>query len=70
MKEQAAALWSWLQAGAFFYVCGDARRMAKDVHQALIEIVREQGGLAPEAAAAYVNETLMKAEGRYLRDVY
>ena len=70
MKEQAKELWSWLQGGAYFYVCGDAHRMAKDVHQALIDIAQEQGGLGAEAAAEYVNVTLMKTEKRYLRDVY
>jgi len=70
MKEQAKELWAWLQGGACFYVCGDAHRMAKDVHQALIDIAREQGGMTPEAAADYVNVTLMKTEKRYLRDVY
>jgi sulfite reductase (NADPH) flavoprotein alpha-component len=70
MREQAKELWSWLQNGAYFYVCGDARHMAKDVHQALIEIAQMQGGLSPEAAADYVNVTLMKTEKRYLRDVY
>jgi len=70
MKEQAKELWAWLQGGAYFYVCGDAHRMAKDVHQALIEIAQEQGGLTPEAAAEYVNVTLMRTERRYLRDVY
>jgi len=70
MKEQARELWAWLQGGAYFYVCGDAHRMAKDVHQALIDIAQEQGGLAAEAAAEYVNGTLMRTERRYLRDVY
>jgi sulfite reductase (NADPH) flavoprotein alpha-component len=70
MLEQARELWSWLQNGACFYVCGDARHMAKDVHQALIEIAQKQGGLSAEAAAEYVNVTLMKTEKRYLRDVY
>jgi sulfite reductase (NADPH) flavoprotein alpha-component len=70
MKEQARDLWAWLQGGAYFYVCGDAHRMAKDVHQALLDIAREQGGLSPEAAAEFVNVTLMKTERRYLRDVY
>jgi sulfite reductase (NADPH) flavoprotein alpha-component len=70
MKEQAKELWAWLQGGAYFYVCGDAHRMAKDVHQALIDIAREQGGLSAEAASEYVNVTLMKTEKRYLRDVY
>jgi sulfite reductase (NADPH) flavoprotein alpha-component len=70
MLESAKELWSWLQNGAYFYVCGDAKRMAKDVHQALITIAQQQGGLSPEAAANYVNQTLMRSEKRYLRDVY
>ena len=70
MLEQAKELWSWLQRGAYFYVCGDARHMAKDVHQTLIDIAKKEGGLSPEAAADYVNVTLMKTEKRYLRDVY
>ncbi len=70
MREQGKELWSWLQNGAYFYVCGDAKHMAKDVHQTLIDIAQHQGGLSPEAAAEYVNVTLMKTERRYLRDVY
>lgn len=70
MLEQASELWRWLQAGAYFYVCGDAKHMAKGVHQALIEIAQKEGGMASEAAAEYVNTTLMKTEKRYLRDVY
>jgi sulfite reductase (NADPH) flavoprotein alpha-component len=70
MMEEAKELWSWLQRGSYFYVCGDARHMAKDVHQALIDIAQKEGGLSPEAAAEYVNVTLMKTEKRYLRDVY
>lgn len=70
MEENAAELWSWLQSGAYFYVCGDAKRMAKDVHQMLINIAQKHGGMSPAAAADYVNVTLMKTERRYLRDVY
>lgn len=70
MRENGRELWAWLQEGAFFYVCGDAKRMAKDVHQALIDIAAEHGGLTPEAAADYVNVTLAKTEKRYLKDVY
>jgi sulfite reductase (NADPH) flavoprotein alpha-component len=70
MQERAKELWEWLQRGAYLYVCGDARRMAKDVHETLIGIAKEQGSLSPEAAADYVNVTLMKTEKRYLRDVY
>ena len=70
MQEQAKELWAWLHEGACFYVCGDARHMAKGVHQTLIEIAQKQGGFSAEAAAEYVNVTLMKTEKRYLRDVY
>lgn len=70
MLEQAKELWSWFQNGAYFYVCGDAKHMAKDVHKTLIEIAQSQGGFSPEAAAQYVNITLMRTERRYLRDVY
>jgi sulfite reductase (NADPH) flavoprotein alpha-component len=70
IKENAKELWAWLQNGAYFYVCGDAKRMAKDVHQTLIEIAGAHGGMTPEKAAEYVNTTLMRTERRYLRDVY
>ncbi|MFK0095096.1 molybdopterin-dependent oxidoreductase [Pseudomonas sp. NPDC090592] len=68
MIEQGAQLWQWLQAGAYFYVCGDAQRMAKDVDAALRVIVAEHGGMDVAAAAAYVDD-LGKAR-RYRRDVY
>ncbi|WAC18984.1 sulfite reductase subunit alpha [Luteolibacter sp. SL250] len=65
---QGAELWAWLQEGAAFYVCGDASRMAKDVDQALHDVVAKHGGLSAEDAAAYVSG--MKKDKRYLRDVY
>lgn len=68
MHENAAELWAQLQQGGHFYVCGDAKRMAADVDQALKQIVAEQGKMTPEQAKAYVAE-LSKA-GRYQRDVY
>ena len=68
MLENAAELYAWLEAGAHFYVCGDASRMAKDVDAALHKIVETAGGKTPEEAAAYV-EALKKAK-RYKRDVY
>jgi len=70
MRENGAELWKWISEGAYFYVCGDAKRMAKDVHQALIDIAIEHGGMSPEDADVYVNKTLMREERRYLRDVY
>ena len=68
MKENASELWKWLGEGAAFYVCGDARRMAKDVDAALHGIIEETGGLTPEAARAYIED--LKKQGRYHRDVY
>lgn len=68
MLEQGAQLWQWLEEGAYFYVCGDAERMAKDVDAALCQVVAEHGGMSDEAAAVYVAE-LGKAK-RYRRDVY
>lgn len=68
MRERSKDLYAWLEDGAHFYVCGDASRMAADVHEALIAIVEEQAGIAREAAENYV-ENLKKTK-RYQRDVY
>ena len=68
MQENAAELWRWLDAGAYFYVCGDALKMAKDVNAALRTIVQDQSGKSPEEANAYIEQ--MKADKRYKRDVY
>ncbi len=68
MMQAASELWQWLEEGAYFYVCGDAKRMAKDVDQALHEIIQTAGGKTAEEAAAYVAE--MKKAKRYARDVY
>ena len=70
MREEGAELWKWLQNGAYFYVCGDAKRMAKDVHAALLEITAQHGGKTPEQAEEYISVTLSKTEKRYLKDVY
>ncbi|MFD9331771.1 molybdopterin-dependent oxidoreductase [Streptomyces sp. NPDC060065] len=68
MREHGPQLWSWLQDGAHFYVCGDASRMAKDVDQALRNIATVHGGLDEDGAAAYVKQ--LAADKRYVRDVY
>jgi sulfite reductase (NADPH) flavoprotein alpha-component len=68
MMEQGAELWQWLKAGSYFYVCGDAKRMAKDVDAALQAIVSLHGAMSPDEAADYVKA--MKKEKRYQRDVY
>jgi sulfite reductase (NADPH) flavoprotein alpha-component len=68
MLDQSAELYAWLEQGAYFYVCGDASRMAADVHEALVSIVEKHGGKSHEAAEAYVEE--LKKSKRYQRDVY
>jgi sulfite reductase (NADPH) flavoprotein alpha-component len=68
MVEKGAELFAWLEEGAHFYVCGDANRMAADVHEALISIIENFGSKSREDAEAYV-ENLKKAK-RYQRDVY
>jgi sulfite reductase (NADPH) flavoprotein alpha-component len=68
MIEQGAELWAWLERGAYFYVCGDASRMAKDVDAALRQVVEKHGRLNPAGAASYVSN--MAKDKRYLRDVY
>ncbi|MBL9217959.1 MAG: sulfite reductase subunit alpha [Opitutaceae bacterium] len=68
MRANAAELWAWIKAGAHFYVCGDAKRMAKDVDVALFDVIAQQGGLDAAAAADYVKQ--MKKDKRYQRDVY
>lgn len=68
MRQGGAELWSWIQGGASFFVCGDAKRMAKDVDLALHEIIAQHGGMTPEQAAEYVKQ--MKKDKRYQRDVY
>ena len=68
IREEAAELWQWLQQGAHIYVCGDASRMAKDVEQALLDTIAEQGGLSADDADEYLDN--LRQEGRYQRDVY
>ncbi len=69
MIEAGAELWQWLHDdGGYFYVCGDASRMAKDVDVALHKIAQQHGGLSEEDAKAYFKQ--MKKDKRYARDVY
>lgn len=68
MREVGRELWEWLNSGAHFYVCGDAKRMAKDVEGALVDIASEHGKLSTDAAIAFVND--LKKHGRYQQDVY
>jgi len=68
LREQGAEVWQWLQEGAHVYVCGDANRMAKDVEQALLEIIAEYGVMDLETADEYLSE--LHLDRRYQRDVY
>lgn len=68
MRQNGKALYQWLEEGGYFYVCGDATRMAKDVDDALHRIIIDEAGLSAEAASEYVSQ--LKREKRYLRDVY
>jgi sulfite reductase (NADPH) flavoprotein alpha-component len=68
MREHAAELWAWLEDGAHFYVCGDAKRMAKDVDATLHDIAQTAGGKSAAGAKAFVDE--LKKTKRYQRDVY
>jgi sulfite reductase (NADPH) flavoprotein alpha-component len=68
MRERGQQVWTWLQEGAHFYVCGDGARMAKDVDTELHRIAETHGGKSPEEAAAYVES--LKKEKRYKKDVY
>ena len=68
LREHGRALFDWLQGGAHLYVCGDASRMARDVHAALRDVVATHGGLDADAADDYLNA--LQAQGRYARDVY
>ncbi|MRT41693.1 NADPH-dependent assimilatory sulfite reductase flavoprotein subunit [Enterobacteriaceae bacterium RIT702] len=68
IRAKGAEVWSWLQEGAHLYVCGDANRMAKDVEQALLDVVVEHGGMDRETADEFLSE--LRIERRYQRDVY
>jgi len=68
MRELGAELWRWIAEGAHFYVCGDAKRMAKDVERALVEIVAQWGARSTEEAIAFVAG--LKKSSRYQADVY
>lgn len=68
MYEERKSLWSWLQDGAYFFLCGDAEEMAKDVDAMLQRIIQEEGNMAEEDARLYIRR--MRTEKRYRADVY
>jgi len=68
LREHGRELFAWLESGAHVYVCGDATRMARDVHAALLDAIAEHGGKSAEDANDYLND--LQQQGRYARDVY
>jgi sulfite reductase (NADPH) flavoprotein alpha-component len=68
MREVGRDLWAWLADGSHIYVCGDAKRMARDVEGALVEIVAQHGARSTDEAIAFVAG--LKKSGRYQQDVY
>ena len=68
LREAGQELYQWLEAGAHFYVCGDANKMAKDVQEALLEVIAEHGHKSREEAEEYLSE--LRRAKRYQRDVY
>src|SRR5436305_603097 len=68
MREVGREVWSWLAEGANVYICGDAKRMAKDVERALVDIVAQFGARSIDEAVLFVAE--LKKKGRFQQDVY
>jgi sulfite reductase (NADPH) flavoprotein alpha-component len=68
MLEHSKELFEWIENGAYFYVCGDKERMAKDVNEALINVIEKEGAMSREDAENYLKD--MQKQGRYQRDVY
>jgi sulfite reductase (NADPH) flavoprotein alpha-component len=68
MREVGREMWSWLAEGANIYICGDAKRMAKDVERALVDIVAQHGARSTDEAVSFVGE--LKKKGRFQQDVY
>jgi sulfite reductase (NADPH) flavoprotein alpha-component len=68
LKEHASEVFSWLERGAHLYICGDANRMAKDVHNTLVEIIQQHGNLSADAAEDYLKS--LRSNKRYQKDVY
>jgi sulfite reductase (NADPH) flavoprotein alpha-component len=68
LRKNSKEVFEWLEAGAHFYICGDANRMAKDVHQALVDIIKENAGKNDEDAEQYLKD--LRSANRYQKDVY
>ena len=68
LLENKEEVFKWIEEGAYFYLCGDMKFMAKDVNKTLLEIIKNQGGISEEKAAEYIKK--LKREKRFQSDVY
>lgn len=68
IREHAHDVYAWLEEGAYIYLCGDAARMAPDVHDTLVTVIEEQASVQREEAEEYLRD--LQRDGRYQRDVY
>ena len=68
MREVGRDVWTWLADGAHVYICGDAKRMAKDVERALVDIVAQYGARTTDEAVLFIGD--LKKKGRFQLDVY
>jgi len=68
LQDNQEEVFDWIEGGAYFYLCGDMKNMAKDVNKTLLEIIQTQGGVSKEKAAAYFKQ--LKREKRFQTDVY
>jgi sulfite reductase (NADPH) flavoprotein alpha-component len=68
LLENQKEVYKWIEEGAYFYLCGDMRNMAKDVNKTLLQIIQNEGGISEEKANEYVKK--LKREKRFQSDVY
>jgi sulfite reductase (NADPH) flavoprotein alpha-component len=68
MRKQAGELYRWLEDGAHVYICGAKEPMSVDVENALLDIIRQEGGKNNGQAESYLEE--LKESGRFVKDVY
>ncbi len=68
MWDRRRDLIEWLDGGAYFYVCGDAKAMAKDVRATLVRAYADVKAISPQAAEQAVAS--LERDKRYLQDTY
>jgi sulfite reductase (NADPH) flavoprotein alpha-component len=68
MLENASELYQWIDKGAYVFISGTKDPMSKDVENALVQIISEQGSKSADDAKKYIEQ--LKKEGRFEKDVY